>query len=261
MGDDVPGCDVLHMWSRLFGKQAWEEATFLVLAAPLGTLWFTILVTAWSLGVGLLITPLVIPIAFGMPFLITASAGLEAALARRLLGVSVYPPHAPLARAGFWRRAFGWLSDPAMWRAQAYLLLRFVLGLPFAIGMVTLLGASLGGLAAPFYYWSLKDGIKIDSWRVDTLPEALLLTVAGAAGLVVTMLLFRLLAHPQRSLAESLFERSPDPAGAGPKPTIPERRQFLVTRAAALGFAFAVLVVIWGLTGHGYFWPDRKSVV
>ncbi len=243
------------MWSRLFGKQAWEEAIFLLSAAPLGTLWFSILVTAWSLGLGLLVTPLVIPIALGMPFLITASAGLEAALARRLIGTRVYPPHAAFLRGGFWRRAFGWLTEPAMWRAQAYLLLRFVLGFPFAIGMGTLLGLSIGGLAAPFYYWSLNGGIKMDAWHVDTLPEALLLTLAGAAGLVITMLLFRLLARPQRALAEELLERSPDPADKTPRPSIPQRRQALVARAASFGFAFTVLVAIWALTGHGYFWP------
>jgi signal transduction histidine kinase len=248
-------CDVLHMWSRLFGRRTWEEAIFLLSAAPLGTLWFAIFLTTWSLGLGLAVTPLVIPIAFGMPFLIVASAGAEAALARRLLGVNVYPPHAPLARGGFWRRCFGWLADPAMWRAQAYLLLRAALGFPLAIGMSVLLGLSLGGIAAPFYYWSLNDGIKIDSWRVDTLPEALLLVVAGAAGLVITMLLLRLLARPQRALAESLLERSPDPAEGRDTPTLSERRQLLVARGATLAFAFVVLVVIWALTGHGYFWP------
>ena len=243
------------MWSRLWGRQTWEEAVFLLSAAPLGTLWFSILVTAWSLGLGLLVTPLVIPIAFGMPFLITASAGAEAALARRLLGARVYPPHAPRMRASFWRRAFGWLADPAMWRAQAYLLLRFALGFPFAIGMATLLGLSIGGIAAPLYYWSLNGGIRLDAWHVDTLPEALLLTLAGAAGLAITMPLFRLLARPQRSLAESLLERSPEPADPAPRPTVAERRSLLGFRAAGFGVAFVVLVVIWALTGHGYFWP------
>jgi signal transduction histidine kinase len=243
------------MRSRLFGKQVWREAFFLLSALPLGTLWFAILVTGWSLAVGLAITPFVIPLLLGLAMLIRAAAGAEAALARELLQVRVYPPHAPLMRQGIWRRTFGWLADPAMWRAQAYLMLRYVLGFPFATGMGVLLSVSLGGLAAPFYYWALDGGINFHFWRVDTLTEALLLVPAGAAGFVITMLLFRLLARPQRAMARGLLERSPDPAEARGEPSLSERRRLLAARAGSLAFVFVVLVVVWALTGANYFWP------
>jgi signal transduction histidine kinase len=244
-----------NMKSRLFGKQTWGEAIFLVSAIPLGTLWFTILVTGWSLALGLAITPFVIPLLLGFAMLIRACATADAALARRLLHVRVYPPHTALVRQSIWRRTFGWLADPAMWRAQAYLMLRFALGFPFATALLTLLGLSIGGLGAPFYYWALDGGIHFSFWRVDTLPEALLLVPVGAVGLVVTMALFRLLANPQRAMARSLLEPSDDPFEGRPKPNLSERRRLLSARAAAFGVAFLVLVVIWALTGHGYFWP------
>jgi signal transduction histidine kinase len=243
------------MRSRLFGRQAWAEATFLLSALPLGILWFSILATGWSLALGLAITPFVIPLMLGLPMLIRAAAGAEAALARELLRVPVYPPHAQLVSQTLWRRTFGWLMDPAIWRAQAYLMVRFVLGFPFATALGTLLGLSLGGLSAPFYYWALHGGIDFHFWRVDTLPEALLLVPAGAAGFVVTMLLFRLLSRPQRAIARGLLEPSADPAEARGKPSASERRRRLSARAASFGFTFVVLVVIWALSGHGYFWP------
>jgi signal transduction histidine kinase len=243
------------MKSRLFGKEVWSEAFFLLSALPLGTLWFTILVTGWSLAVGLVITPFVIPLLLGLAMLIRAAAGAEAALARELLHVRVYPPHAPLMRQSIWRRTFGWLADPAMWRAQAYLMLRYVLGFPFATGLAVLLSVSLGGLAAPFYYWALHGGINFHFWRVDTLAEALLLVPAGAAGFVITMLLVRLLARPQRAMARGLLERSADPSEARGERSLSERRRLLTAGAGSLAFVFVVLVVVWALTGANYFWP------
>jgi signal transduction histidine kinase len=249
------------MKSRLFGRQVWEEAIFLLSALPLGIVWFTLLVTGWSLAVGLAVTPFVIPLMLGLPVLIRAAAGAEAALARELLHVHVYPPRPSIVRQGIWRRTVGWLADPAMWRAQAYLMLRFVLGFPLANALLVALALSLGGIAAPFYYWALHGGIDLSFWRVDTLPEALLLVPAGAAGLVVTMLLFRLLGRPQRSLARGLLERSPDPATGRDRPSVPERRRLLGARAASLGFAFVVLVVVWAISGAGYFWPRWPLLV
>jgi signal transduction histidine kinase len=239
----------------LFGKEVWSEAFFLLSALPLGTLWFSILVTGWSLAVGLVITPFVIPLLLGLAMLIRAAAGAEAALARELLHVRVYPPHAPLMRQSIWRRTFGWLADPAMWRAQAYLMLRYVLGFPFATGLAVLLSVSLGGLAAPFYYWELHRGINFHFWRVDTLAEALLLVPAGAAGFVITMLLVRLLARPQRAMARGLLERSADPSEARGERSLSERRRLLTAGAGSLAFVFVVLVVVWALTGANYFWP------
>jgi Putative sensor len=93
-----------------------------------GITWFTVLVTAWSVTLSLVITPLVIPLAMALGALVRACASVEAAVAREALGVRVYAPHRPLVRQGLFRRAFGWLSDPAMWRAQGYLAYRAVIG-------------------------------------------------------------------------------------------------------------------------------------
>src|ERR1700745_628656 len=121
-------CDVLHMKSLLFSKRAGAEVIFLLSGGPLGVLWFTLLVTAWSLFLGLAITPFVIVIGLGMPYLIRGMSSVEAYLARELLHVNVYPPRGWLVRQSFWRRTFGWLGDPAMWKAQVYLAYRAVVG-------------------------------------------------------------------------------------------------------------------------------------
>jgi signal transduction histidine kinase len=243
------------MKSRLFGKQAWEEALFLLTGLPLGVIWFTCIVTLWSLLLGLAVTPLVIPLAFAMPYLIRAAAGVEAGLARTLLRVPVYPPHLPMVKQGFWRKGFGWLANPAMWRAQAYLAYRAVVG--FAIGnlLVVGFGLALGGLSAPAWFWAPSGGIDARIWEVDTLPKALLLVPAGAVALTITMLLSRALSQLNRGVARGLLERSPDPAESRRAPNISERRRLLGMRAAGLTVAFLALVVVWVIGGAGYFWP------
>jgi Putative sensor len=197
------------MKSLLFSKRAWEEALFLLFGLPLGILWFTVLVTGWSVTLGLAITPFVIVNLLLLAAIIRGAAWVEASLARSLLHIDVYPPHEPLVRQSLWRKTFGWLADASMWRAQAYLGFRAIGG--FAIG--TLLAAafavSFGALLAPLWFWSINGGIDIGIWHVDTLPKALLAVPAGAIGFVVTMLITRLFAQVNREVARGTFERSP----------------------------------------------------
>jgi signal transduction histidine kinase len=250
-----PECDVLHMKSRLFGKRAWEEVLFLLCGLPLGILWFTVLVTGWSITVGLAITPFLIANLLVMAAVIRGGAWVEASLARSLLHVDVYPPHQPLVKQSLWRKTFGWLADPAMWRAQAYLGFRAIAG--FAIGNLLVVGfaVSLGCLTMPAWFWTINGGADVGNWDVDTLPKALLLVPAGAIGFVISMLLTRLFAQLNREVARGLFEHSPDTLAQRPAPDIAERHRNFAIRAFAFAFSVIVLVIIWALTGHRYFWP------
>jgi signal transduction histidine kinase len=245
----------MEMKSILFSKRAWSEFLFLLSGGPLGVIWFSVLVTAWSLFVGLAITPFIIPIALAMPYLIRGMSSVESTLARELLHVNVYPPRTAIVRQSFWRRMFGWLGDVAMWKAQVYLVYRAVVGFAIAVGLVTLLGLAIGGIAAPFYYWALNGGIDFSFWHVDTLPKALVLVPAGAAGFVITMLLSRLLSNLHRDVAQGLLEHSPDPLEPRPAPNLDERHRMFALRATSFGVAFVVLVIVWAISSTGYFWP------
>jgi len=243
------------MKSLLFTRRAWEEALFLLFGAPLGILWFTVLVTGWSVTLGLAITPFVIVNLLLLAAIIRGAAWVEASLARSLLHIDVYPPHEPLLRQSLWRKTFGWLADASMWRAQAYLGFRAIGG--FAIGtlLAVAFAVSFGALVAPLWYWSINGGIDIGIWHVDTLPKALLAVPAGAIGFVISMLLTRLFAQLNREVARGTFEHSPGIHPQRPAQNIVERRRHFSVRAFAYAFTELVLIIIWALTGHGYFWP------
>ena len=245
----------MSLKETLFGARQWRATAFLLSGLPLGIAWFTILVTAWSLLVGLAITPLVLPLAFGMPFLIRACASLEASLARETLGVRVYPPHRTIVNQSFFRRCFGWITDPAMWRAQGYLAYRAVVGFAIGTGFLSLLGGVGWLVAAPIYYRWLDNGIDFGIWNVDTLPQALLLVPLGALLFAVTMLLVRPFSTLSRHVARSLLENSPDPVELPRPQRLAARRRGLQARGTGYAIVSIVLILIWALTDHGTFWP------
>ena len=79
-------------------------------------------------------------------------------------------------------------SDPATWKDLAYLVVLFPLGLLWFVVTTTLWTLALGLLTAPLWYWIPPAGeaaIFVNDNRaylvLDTLPEALLACVVGAA--------------------------------------------------------------------------------
>ncbi|HEY7631421.1 MAG TPA: sensor domain-containing protein [Thermoleophilaceae bacterium] len=239
----------------VFGKQAWGEVLFLLFGVPLGILWFTVLVTGWSVTLALAITPFVIVNLLLLSAVFRGAAWVESSLARQFLHIDVYPPHEPLVKQSLWRKTFGWLTDPAMWKAQLYLGFRAIAG--FGMGLLVFVGltVSFAVLVAPLWYWAPNGGPDIGVWHVDTLPKALAIMPAGAIGFVISMLLTRMFAQLNREVARGLFEHSPDSRGQRPPQDMVERRRHFSIRLFAYAFTELVLIIIWALTGHGYFWP------
>src|SRR6516165_2448524 len=86
----------------LVDPATYRRLVYLLSALVLGPTWFVALVTAWSLGLGLIITPFVIPVALLLAFMTRGFAAVEAELARSLLDVEAHAPAGEPARPGFW---------------------------------------------------------------------------------------------------------------------------------------------------------------
>jgi hypothetical protein len=80
------------------------------------------------------------------------------------------------------------LGSPVTWKGLAYLLVKFPLGILSFVVMVTAISLSASLIAAPLYYrWMpptvnllIINGNPLNSgWVIDTLPEALGLSVIG----------------------------------------------------------------------------------
>ncbi|MCM3299037.1 sensor domain-containing protein [Streptomyces pseudogriseolus] len=175
--------------------RAWRELAYVLLSLPISILLFTYAVTMVSLGAGLLVTFL------GVPVLAAALAGcrgfgsVERARARGLLDLDVGEPEPlRLKRQGF----LGWvgavLKSGTSWRALLY----SVLQLPWAVLSFTVtvtfwsVGWSL--LTYPLWFWVLllyagQEGIQLygDEHHAIYLDNPFEIAVTAGVGLLFTL--------------------------------------------------------------------------
>jgi signal transduction histidine kinase len=175
--------------------RSWREFGYVMLSLPLGIIMFTFAVTMFSLGAGLLITFL------GIPVLAAALAGcrgfgaLERARARGLLGVEVSEPE-PLRMKQ--RGAMAWmgamLKSGASWRHLLYAVVQF----PWAVfSFVVALNFWVYGwalLTYPLWFWLFpmyggQGGLQLygDETHAIYLDNPFEITVTALVGLLFTM--------------------------------------------------------------------------
>jgi signal transduction histidine kinase len=236
----------------------YRRLVYLVSALVLGPVWFTALVTVWSLCLGLVITPFVIPLLIVLAFTTRGFAAVEAELARALLDVEAEAPvGGSRSQRGFWawfRAQFG----GGFWRAQAYLMLRWFAGFPVGLIVVTVLATGLGLLFAPAWVPFVQGGAQLGLWRPHTFAQSLALVPLGILILPIGVLIAKPLALPFEPIAAGLLRAEPEPAAVTGQAlagqAIPPRRA-LETHASVDAVVVLALVVIWAVTSRGYFWP------
>ncbi len=151
----------------------WKRTAFALVMLPFGIAGFTFVVTGISLGLGLIITLLGVPVLW-LTLVITRWLGRgQAAWVTLMLDMPIEPAGPPVAQGPdrWMSRMRAGLTDGAAWRAVAYWLLALPLGvLEFTVA-VTGWSIALGGTTAPAWWWSLPDdadflweGNRLDQW-------------------------------------------------------------------------------------------------
>jgi len=123
--------------------QSYLNLIYLLLAFPLGVFYFVFLVTGLSLGIGLLIIWLGIPILLFMLAAWWALTAFERQLALWLLRVDI-PPMSRESASGqsVWTRFKAHLKNPVTWKGLVYLFAKFPLGILSFVVAVTLIALS-----------------------------------------------------------------------------------------------------------------------
>lgn len=195
-------------------SRTYSHLAYLLVAFPLGTAYFVGIVTGTAVGVGLLLTWIGLPILLATLAGAAAAAGIEAHLATRLVGVDATVPAflrefdasdgIALPGDGFVDAVRRLVTDPSTWTAVVLTVYKFVFGLVALVAVVTLGAVSAAALAAPFVYddpagvatgAATAGQYRIGSWTVRSLPEALVVAVAGAVVLLVGLNLLSALAR------------------------------------------------------------------
>ncbi len=161
---------LIRFFTAPFRLRTYTNLLYLMLAFPMGLIYFIFLTVGLCLGLGLTI------IWIGVPILALVFAGswglaaMERQLAIHALGAEVPPMTPPPVSAAqtFWQRAGAFFSNPVTWKGMAFLLVKLPLGLVSFVAVVSLLATSAGFILTPIA-WQWGENLDIDGvvWTVD----------------------------------------------------------------------------------------------
>nr|BFD83293.1 sensor histidine kinase [Streptomyces sp. Xyl84] len=175
--------------------RSWRELAYVLLSLPIGILLFTYAVTMVSLGAGLLVTFLGIPVLAGALAGCRGLGVLERVRARGLLGLDVAEPeplrmkgHGPLA----WTGAV--LKSGGSWRALLYAVLQFPWAVFSFVVSVVLWANGWMLLTYPLWFWVFpmwagQGGIQLygDEHHRIYLDNPFEIAVTALVGLLITL--------------------------------------------------------------------------
>jgi hypothetical protein len=189
--------------------RSYTNLLFLALCFPLGLAYFVFLTTGLSVGVGLTLIWIGLPI-LALVFAVSwGLIALERQLAIHLLGAAV-PPMAPAAVAGeaprgFWRSVRAFLANPVTWKGMGYLLIKLPLGIVTFALTTFLLSLSAVFLLAPLLYPTGLFELDGVLWTVDSPGEALLCGLLGVLIAFLSLHALNGLAWVWRTLASAML--------------------------------------------------------
>ena len=166
------------VFSAFASQQTYLNVLYLLLAFPLGLAYFIFLVTGLSIGFGLVIIWVGLPILLLVRAVSWVLTAFEREMAIRMLKENIPPmTRRDLSEARAWTRLKAHLTNRVTWTGMLYLLVKFPLGITSFVLTVVLVYISLGFVTAPITYRFTM--VYFGSWDVDTLGEAFILLPIG----------------------------------------------------------------------------------
>jgi len=207
--------------------RTYAQFAYLALAFPLGLAYFVFLVTGISVGMGLTVVWIGVPILLGMLLAWRALGRFERILHRRLLDIEIDEPLTSIRGEGsLWQRTKQLLTDTVTWRTLLWLVIRFPAGLFVFVVLVTTLatsGALIGFGAGAVLGLDFAEWSKVlDGTEFNGIDERLALPVG--------LLLLAVQPHVVRGLA--WFHAEAGAALLGP--SVRDRERVLQARTTVL---------------------------
>lgn len=165
-------------------KKFFPNLLYLLFSLPLGILYFVVLITGFSVGAGLAITIIGLPLLVAMIFVTYILGDLDRKLTTLFLGVQIAKPEArPSEKETATAILVAQLKSLQFWKELGYLLLKMPLGVIAFTIAVTFVTLSLAFIGAPFILTYFPDAQMMlwNGFIVDTMQEAL---VTSALGLI-----------------------------------------------------------------------------
>ena len=187
----------------------WRSNAYILSSFPIGGITFTYLVTMLSLGTGLLI------IWLGIPVLIAAVASIrffargERRRAGWLLREPILSLYLPQQRRGMLGYLYTAIGDSAVWKDLLWLLILLpVFGLAAFILAIVFWTTALAMISLPIWSWSIPGGVELGLINVDTTHEAFAVIPLGLVLFAITVPFTRALALGMGSFGKGLLAPS-----------------------------------------------------
>ena len=173
--------------------QTYLNTIYLLLAFPLGTFYFVLLVAGLSADFSLTIIWIGIPILLLMLAAMWALSAFEREMAIKILHVDIKPMSRKTpSKKGAWEMLKAHLNNPVTWKGLVYLFAKFPLGILSFVVSISLIALTVALITAPFTYQSTP--IELGFYQVDTLTKALISSILGLGVGIASM-------HVMNSLA------------------------------------------------------------
>lgn len=163
-------------------KKFFPNLLYMLFSLPLGILYFVVLVTGFSLGAGLAITIIGIPLLVSMIFVTYILGDLDRKLTSLFLGVQIAKPEArPSEKESATALLVAQLKSLQFWKELGYLLLKLPLGVISFTVAVTFISVSLALIATPFILTYVPDAQMMlwTGYEIDTIQKAVVTSVVG----------------------------------------------------------------------------------
>lgn len=183
----------------VYERQTYKNILYLLFSFPLGTAYFLFLVTGLSLGFGLLLVWIGIPVLVLVFLAWWEIASFERQMAIWLLGVDIPPMSLnPVKGQSILGRVICRLKSPVTWKALLFLLVKFPLGILSLVSMVFLVVLTTWMLMNPFIYL-------LGNSSATTFQEAVLTSLFGVFVGLASLHVLNLLAHISGIFAKTML--------------------------------------------------------
>jgi hypothetical protein len=198
--------------------QTYKNLLYLLLAFPLGLLYFVLLTTGFALGVGLSMVVIGLGILLVMLVGVRALGAFERKLANRLLGTEIHPPEdIEPEENGLVAIGKAYVTASSTWRQFAFLFLKFFMGVLSFLLLTMFVGVAVDLVLAPVFPEGALS-VQINNWTVaetvETTAEQALAVLAGLVIGLVGLHLLNAFARLNASIASSLL--GAEDSGAAP---------------------------------------------
>jgi hypothetical protein len=191
---------ITHLWRRTVG-----EFVYAVAGLPLGIIGFVLTVVTVSVGGGLAVTVVGLPILAVSGIVAAWLASVYRVAGNRLLPDEPVAAPRPSGRGWF----AGGLRDAKVWRARLYLVLKLPLGIMSFVAAVAFYSYGLGGLTYAIWQPFLPNG-GLELWNgyvVDDAGSMLVLALLGAGMLALAPLVVHASVSLDRRVVRVLLAR------------------------------------------------------